>query len=55
MLHEQIDPEKDDGNTEYKSKLINKSEKRIEGIATQMRFRCEEGFGEAIYILGVSN
>ncbi len=48
-----IMPERDDGNIEYKLKLLNKDEKRIEQIATQMRYRTNEGGGESIYVLGV--
>ena len=50
-----MEPEKDDGNIEYKLKLIDKSEERIENLATQMRYRCEEGNGECIYNIGVED
>ena len=50
-----VSPEKDDGNVEYKTKLVNKTEERIEEIATQMRYRCDEGFGEAMYVIGVTD
>jgi GTPase len=50
-----MDPEKDDGNIEYKSKLIGKGEPRIDCLASQMRYRCDEGSGEAIYVIGVSD
>ena len=49
------EPEKDDGNIEYKSILVDKTESRVEMIATQMAYRVNEGKGEAIYVLGVSN
>ena len=45
------EPEKDDGNREYKLKLSPKTQ--IEHIATQMRYRIEEGHGEAFYTIGV--
>ena len=48
-------PEKEDGNIEYKSILIDKSEERIEKLATQMRYRTEEGDGESIYVIGVTD
>ena len=50
-----MEPEKDDGNIEYKLKLIDKSIERIENLATQMRYRCEEGDGECIYNIGVED
>ena len=48
-----MDPEKDDGNIEYKLKLVDKSDDRIASISTQMRYRVDEGSGEAIYVIGV--
>jgi GTPase len=45
----------EDGNIEYKLKLIGKDTTRIEKLASQMRYRCEEAGGEAIYMLGVSD
>lgn len=50
-----MEPECEDGNIEYKLKLINKSQKRIEELASQMRYRCEEGCGECIYNIGVED
>ena len=50
-----MDPEKEDGNIEYKLKLVDKSDERIAGIATQMRYRVDEGSGEAIYVIGVTD
>jgi GTPase len=50
-----ISPEKDDGNIEYKTKLLDSSEERIQRLASQMRYRTEEGFGESIYVIGVSD
>uniref|UniRef100_A0A6C0EJX2 Tr-type G domain-containing protein n=1 Tax=viral metagenome TaxID=1070528 RepID=A0A6C0EJX2_9ZZZZ len=50
-----IQPEQDDGNKEYKLKLTNHSEHCIEQMATQMRFRMDEGQGECVYTLGVTD
>ena len=48
-------PEEDDGNLEYKLKLLDNSESRIKRLASQMRFRCNEGNGECFYNLGVED
>ena len=50
-----MEPEKDDGNIEYKLKLLDTSDNRIERLASQMRFRCNEGAGECFYNLGVED
>jgi GTPase len=50
-----IEKENDDGNHEYKLTLIDANEERIERIASQMRYRIEEGKGEAFYTLGVTD
>jgi len=50
-----IDPEKEDGFVEYKLKLLDKTPERLETLATQMRYRCNEGDGECIYNLGVED
>ena len=50
-----MEPERADGNVEYKLKLTDKSSYRIEGLATQMRYRCEEGGSECIYNIGVED
>lgn len=50
-----MQPEQDDGNIEYKLKLIGKTSKRIENLASQMRYRCEEGNSECIYNIGVED
>ena len=50
-----MDPELDDGNIEYKLKLLDTSPGRIERLTTQMRYRCDEGGGECIYNLGVED
>jgi GTPase len=46
-------PENHYGNVEYKLRLIDKDRERIEGLASQMRYRVDEGTNEAIYVLGV--
>ena len=50
-----MEPEKNDGNIEYKLKLVDKNNERIEELVTQMRYRCNEGDGECIYKLGVED
>ncbi|MHA2168996.1 MAG: GTP-binding protein, partial [Candidatus Kariarchaeaceae archaeon] len=52
-----LSKEADDGNVEYKLTLKEKSEdqKRLEELASQMRFRLYEGTGEALYYLGVTD
>lgn len=50
-----FEPEKDDGCVEYKLKLTSPTPTRLNSLASQMRFRCEEGGGECIYRLGVED
>ena len=50
-----LEPEIEDGNIEYKLKLLNVDNDRKENLITQMRRRCIEGNGECIYILGVGD
>jgi GTPase len=51
-----MDPENDEGNNEYKLKLLNLTEIRLKELTTQMRYRCsEEGNGECIYTIGVKD
>ena len=40
---------------EYKLKLINPSSSRLEHLITQMKWRLQEGHGEAIYKIGVED
>jgi len=49
------EPEIESGNVEYKLKLVNPSEDRIEHLATQMKWRLGEGNGEAFYEIGVED
>lgn len=50
-----LPPEEEEGNVEYKLKLVNPSEFRVEHLVTQMKWRLEEGLGEAIYEIGVED
>ncbi|MEM4146328.1 MAG: GTP-binding protein, partial [Metallosphaera sp.] len=47
--------ENDLGKIEYKLILTDLSEQRLQELATQMKFRLEEGGGEALYVVGVSD
>jgi elongation factor 1-alpha len=47
--------EYDYGNKEYKLKLCDVREERLEGLVTQMKFRLEEGGGECFYEIGVED
>ncbi len=47
--------EDDEGKIEYKWKLINPNQDRIDHLTTQMNFRLREGNGEAIYFIGVED
>jgi hypothetical protein len=49
---EPLAEEDDEKNIEYKLKLVDHSIERIEHLTTQMKFRLEEGSGEAFYNLG---
>lgn len=48
-----LQPEQPEGNIEYKWKLVGLDEKSLENKMTQLCYRLDEGFGEAIYFLGV--
>jgi GTPase len=48
-----LPPEVEKGNVEYKLKLIDPSPVRFEHLVTQMKWRLQEGLGEAIYEIGV--
>lgn len=43
----------DYGNIEYKLKLVNITDERIEELVTQMKFRIQEGGGENFYEIEV--
>ncbi|PSN51832.1 GTP-binding protein 2 [Blattella germanica] len=59
VLHDdftdQLPPEPQVGNVEYKLKLVNPSKQRFEHLVTQMKWRLREGQGEAIYEIGVED
>lgn len=48
-----LNPENDDGNIEYKYKLTNFTPEKMEKRTTQMKYRIDEGCGEAFYCIGV--
>ena len=50
-----LPPEIEQGNVEYKLKLIDPSPMRFEHLVTQMKWRLQEGLGEAIYQIGVED
>lgn len=50
-----LPPEPQQGNIEYKLKLVNPTRQRFEHLVTQMKWRLREGHGEAIYEIGVSD
>ncbi|KAH0554714.1 GTP-binding protein 2 [Cotesia glomerata] len=50
-----LPPEPEQGNIEYKLKLVNPSCQRFEHLVTQMKWRLKEGHGEAIYQIGVED
>uniref|UniRef100_UPI00358ECD2C GTP-binding protein 2 n=1 Tax=Myxine glutinosa TaxID=7769 RepID=UPI00358ECD2C len=50
-----LPPEAEEGNVEYKLKLVNPSHYRFEHLVTQMKWRLQEGRGEAIYQIGVED
>lgn len=52
-LEDSLPPEPEQGNIEYKLKLINPSNQRFEHLVTQMKWRLREGHGEAIYQIGI--
>jgi len=50
-----IEAEWNYGNTEYKLKFDNPTLNRIDHLTTQMIWRLNEGFGHAIYRIGVED
>jgi GTPase len=50
-----MEQEDDHGNIEYKLKLANLNQDRIEHRTTQMKFRLQEGGGQAFYRIGVED
>ncbi|XP_059163773.1 GTP-binding protein 2-like [Physella acuta] len=55
QLPSNLPPEEEEGNVEYKLKLVKPSDFRMEHLVTQMKWRLEEGHGEAIYEIGVED
>uniref|UniRef100_A0A0G4HQX4 Tr-type G domain-containing protein n=1 Tax=Chromera velia CCMP2878 TaxID=1169474 RepID=A0A0G4HQX4_9ALVE len=52
---EHMDQEEDEGNVEYKWKLCNVNDMRLDHLTTQMKYRLEEGGGVAHYKIGVED
>ncbi|KAL2086059.1 hypothetical protein ACEWY4_017118 [Coilia grayii] len=50
-----LPPEAEEGNIEYKLKLVNPTAYRFEHLATQLKWRLQEGRGEAVYQIGVED
>lgn len=50
-----LPPEPQTGNIEYKYRLCCVSEKRLEQLITQMKWRLDEGCGRAFYEIGVGD
>lgn len=48
-------PEIEQGNVEYKLKLLNKTNERIDQLTSQLKWRLQEGNGHAIYQIGVTD
>lgn len=55
MLDNHLPPEPQFGNIEYKLKLISPSKQRLDHLVTQLKWRLNEGKGEAIYEIGVTD
>eukprot|EP00292_Cryptomonas_paramecium_P002998 CAMPEP_0113683934 /NCGR_PEP_ID=MMETSP0038_2-20120614/13654_1 /TAXON_ID=2898 /ORGANISM="Cryptomonas paramecium" /LENGTH=643 /DNA_ID=CAMNT_0000603489 /DNA_START=40 /DNA_END=1967 /DNA_ORIENTATION=+ /assembly_acc=CAM_ASM_000170 len=52
---ESMEREPQEGNVEYKYQLIAPCESRLQHLITQMKWRLQEGQGEALYEIGVSD
>ncbi|CAF1448497.1 unnamed protein product [Adineta steineri] len=50
-----LPPEPEEGNIEYKLKLVDPNPYRLEHLITQMNWRLQEGQGEALYEIGVED
>ncbi|XP_049592663.1 GTP-binding protein 2 [Syngnathus scovelli] len=50
-----LPPEVEEGNIEYKLKLVDPTPSRFEHLVTQMKWRLQEGRGEAVYQIGVED
>lgn len=47
--------ERDDGNVEYKLRVTGVGGRELEKLASQMKYRLDEGGGEAFYEIGVAD
>ena len=54
-LPEILPPEIEEGNIEYKLQLLNPTDSRFQQLVSQMKWRLEEGEGEAFYEIGVAD
>ena len=52
---EMFDPEDDEGHVEYKWRLVDIPNERLDHLISQMKFRIHEGSGSAIYRIGVKD
>lgn len=52
---DKLPPEVESGNIEYKLKIVPDNELRIDQLASQMKWRIDEGGGIAFYYLGISD
>lgn len=50
-----LPPEIESGNKEYKLKIVDKSVNRLEKLASQLKWRLQEGNGLAEYYIGVAD
>ena len=50
-----LPPEIESGNKEYKLKIIDKSINKLEKLASQLKWRLQEGNGLAEYYIGVAD
>uniref|UniRef100_A0A9J7YXI0 Tr-type G domain-containing protein n=1 Tax=Cyprinus carpio carpio TaxID=630221 RepID=A0A9J7YXI0_CYPCA len=55
LCHHFLPLEAEEGNIEYKLKLVDPTQYRFEHLATQMKWRLQEGRGEAVYQIGVED
>lgn len=55
LFNNHLPPEPQFGNIEYKLKLISPSKQRLDHLVTQLKWRLNEGNGEAIYEIGVTD
>lgn len=55
ILPDQLPSEPQEGNIEYKLKLVNPNHERFKRLVSQMQWRLREGLGEAIYEIGVED